>query len=282
MKWKIITDSGCDLREMDPIAPNTEYVNVPLTIQVGERAFVDSKDLDINQMMTEMYAYEGKTSSSCPSPEAYVSSFEGADNVLVVTITGTLSGSYNSAELAKKIYLEQHPNANVHVYNTLSASGEMILLAQKLNQLIEKGLGFDQVVKKGQDYLNSTRLLFVLANVDNLVKNGRLNKLIGRVVGLLNIRMVGRASDEGTLELLQKPRGQKKAVAALFNEMLKAGYQGGRVFISHCNNPEICAQITVAVHEKFPGADIQSIPTSGLCSYYAEQAGILMGYEVQA
>ena len=111
------------------------------------------------------------------------------------------------------------------------------------------------------------------------MKNGRLNKLIGAVIGMLNIRLVGNASPEGTLNLLHKAKGQKKAVQALWAEMKKNGYKGGRVVISHCSNPEICGLIQAAVHSEFPDADVSSIHTSGVCSYYAEQGGILMGYE---
>lgn len=281
MKWKLLVDSGCDLREMEDLAPETTYVYVPLTIHVGNQEFIDSKDLNISHMMSTMYAYEGKTSSSCPSPEAYLSAMEGGENIIVITITGALSGSYNSAELAKKLYLETHPNANIHVFNTLSASAQMVLLAQKINESIRQGLSFEEVVETGIDYLNHTRLLFSLARVDNLVKNGRLSKLVGKVVGLLNIRMVGRASMEGTLELLHKARGQKKAINALVNEMLAAGYQGGKVLICHCDNEEICEQIKDGVLAHFANAEIRTLPTSGLCSYYAEQGGILMSYEIQ-
>ena len=232
MKWKIIADSGCDYRSLDNLAPDTEFVSVPLTIQVGETIYRDDAELNIDQMMEEMYATTTASKSACPSPDDYMKSFEGADNIVVVTITGTLSGSYNSAEIAKKIYLEEHPNANIHVIDSLSAGGEVDLLVRKLNHLVAEGLDFDQVLDAITAYRAKTKLLFVLAKVDNLVKNGRLSKLVGTVVGLLNIRMVGEASKTGTLELLQKARGQKKAIKAAFDELIKAGYTGGHITIA--------------------------------------------------
>ena len=116
--------------------------------------------------------------------------------------------------------------------------------------------------------------------VDNLVKNGRLSKLIGTVVGLLNIRMVGEASKTGTLELLQKARGQKKAIKAAFDELIKAGYNGGHITIAHRNNEKFIEQFSELVREKFARAMIEVLPTSGLCSFYAEEGGLLMGYEI--
>ena len=280
MKWKIIADSGCDYRSLDNLAPDTEFVSVPLTIQVGETIYRDDAQLNINQMMEEMYATTTASKSACPSPDDYMKSFEGTDNIVVVTITGTLSGSYNSAEIAKKIYLEEHPDTKIHVIDSLSAGGEVDLIVRKLNHLVAEGLDFDQVVDGITAYQAKTKLLFVLAKVDNLVKNGRLSKLIGTVVGLLNIRMVGEASKTGTLELLQKARGQKKAIKAAFDELLKAGYVGGHITIAHCNNDKFIEQFSELVREKFAQASIEVLPTSGLCSFYAEEGGLLMGYEI--
>ena len=280
MKWKIIADSGCDYRSLDNLAPDTEFVSVPLTIQVGETIYRDDTQLNIDQMMEEMYATTTASKSACPSPDDYMKSFEGADNIVVVTITGTLSGSYNSAEIAKKIYLEEHPDTKIHVIDSLSAGGEVDLIVRKLNHLVAEGLDFDQVVDAITSYKSKTKLLFVLAKVDNLVKNGRLSKLVGTVVGLLNIRMVGEASKTGTLELLQKARGQKKAIKAAFDELLKAGYAGGHIMISHRNNEKFIEQFSELVREKFAQASIEVLPTSGLCSFYAEEGGLLMGYEI--
>ncbi len=280
MTWKIIADSGCDFREMAHLAKDTQFESVPLTIQVENEIFVDDKQLDIDLMMEKMYASSAASKSACPSPDDYLKSFEGADKIFVVTITGTLSGSNNSAQVAKKIFLEEHPDAQIHVIDSLSAGGEVDLLVTKLNELIQQDLSFDEVVEVISRYQEKTKLLFVLAKVDNLVKNGRLSKLLGTVVGLLNIRMVGEASQTGTLELLQKARGSKKALASAIEELLKAGYKGGRLIIAHRNNEKFCQQFSQLIQEKYPQAQIETIPTSGLCSFYAEEGGILMGYEI--
>ena len=280
MTWKIVADSGCDYREITDLANQTRFESVPLTIQIDNEIFVDNAHLDIDGMMEKMYATSSASKSACPSPDDYLRSFEGAENIFVVTITGTLSGSHNSAQLAKKLFLEEHPTANIHVIDSLSAGGEVDLIVKKLNDLIKEGLSFEQVVEAITRYQENTKLLFVLAKVDNLVKNGRLSKLIGAVIGLLNIRMVGEASDTGTLELLQKARGAKKALTAAVDEVLKAGYKGGRIIIAHRNNEKFCQQFSEVIKEKFPAADISFLPTSGLCSFYAEEGGLLMGYEI--
>ncbi|QRR98019.1 DegV family protein [Streptococcus anginosus] len=281
MTWKIVADSGCDYRTIENLAVDTLFESVPLTIQVGDEIFIDNAQLNIDDMMEKMYATSSASKSACPSPDDYMKAFDGASNIFVVTITGTLSGSHNSAQVAKKLYLEEHPNVNIHIIDTLSAGGENDLIIKKLNLLIGQGLSYEEVVTEITAYQAKTKLLFVLAKVDNLVKNGRLSKLLGAVVGLLNIRMVGEASQDGKLELLQKARGAKKSLIAAFDELIKAGYAGGQIIIAHRNNLKFCQQFSEMVREKFPQAVIEVIPTSGLCSFYAEENGLLMGYEIQ-
>lgn len=281
MTWKIVADSGCDYRTIENLAVDTLFESVPLTIQVGDEIFIDNAQLNIDDMMEKMYATSSASKSACPSPDDYMKAFDGASNIFVVTITGTLSGSHNSAQVAKKLYLEEHPNVNIHIIDTLSAGGENDLIIKKLNLLIGQGLSYEEVVTEITAYQTKTKLLFVLAKVDNLVKNGRLSKLLGAVVGLLNIRMVGEASQDGKLELLQKARGAKKSLIAAFDELIKAGYAGGQIIIAHRNNLKFCQQFSEMVREKFPQAVIEVIPTSGLCSFYAEENGLLMGYEIQ-
>ena len=280
MTYKIVSDSGSDFKELSQLAAEARFESVPLTIQVEDQVFVDNQDLDIDQMMQTMYATAKASKSACPSPDDYLKAFEGADQLFVITLTSTLSGSHNSAQVAKKLYLEEHPEAKIHMIDSLSAGGEIDLLVLKLNELIGQGLSFEEIAQAIDNYQARTKLLFVLAKVDNLVKNGRLSKLLGTVVGLLNIRMVGEASKEGTLELLQKARGHKKSLTAAFDEMLKAGYAGGRIIMAHRENPKFCQQLTELIKEKFPQAVIDIIPTSGLCSFYAEEGGLLMGYEI--
>lgn len=278
-KWKIVADSGCDYRQLAQLAPDTEFVSVPLSIQIGDQTFVDDASLDIDQMVSVMQSTSEAATSACPSPQAYQAAFEGADQIFVVSLTGTLSGSFNSARVARDMYLEEHPDAKIHLIDSLSAGGEMDLLVTEINRLIASGLEFEEVVSAITTYQENSKLLFVLAKVDNLVKNGRLSKLVGAVVGLLNIRMVGEASSEGKLELLQKARGHKKSVTAAWEEMKKAGYKGGRIIMAHRNNDKFFQQFSDLVKETYPEASIEEVATSGLCSFYAEEGGLLMGYE---
>ena len=280
MEWKIVVDTACDFREIPNKAENVTYERVPFSLQIEDKVFVDTLDLDIDKMMEEMYASSEPARSACPSPEAYLAAYRGAKNVIVLTLTGAMSGSYNSAVIGEKMLKEENKDVNIHIIDTLSAGGENDLYLLKINELIKEGLSFDEVVSEMKKYQENSKLIFVLEKVDNLVKNGRLNKLAAAVVGLLNMRMVGEASDEGTLHLLHKVRGEKKAVSTVVDEMIKAGYKGGRVVVTHRNNEDICKKIQDKLREKFLNIEFMIVPTSGICSFYGEEGGMLLGYEI--
>ena len=280
MEWKIVVDTACDFREIPNKAENVTYERVPFSLQIEDKVFVDTLDLDIDKMMEEMYASSEPARSACPSPEAYLAAYRGAKNVIVLTLTRGMSGSYNSAIIGEKMLKEENEDVNIHIIDTLSAGGENDLYLLKINELIKEGLSFDEVVSEMRKYQENSKLIFVLEKVDNLVKNGRLNKLAAAVVGLLNMRMVGEASDEGTLHLLHKVRGEKKAVSTVVDEMIKAGYKGGRVVVTHRNNEDICKKIQDKLKEKFSNIEFIIVPTSGICSFYGEEGGMLLGYEI--
>lgn len=276
-KWKIVTDSGSDLRVIP--SENIAFQSIPLYITIDGETFEDSKDLDINAFQKALKQTKSASSSSCPSPEQYSQAMKGYENVICFTLTSQLSGSYNSACLGRDMVLEDHPNANIYVCDSRTAGAEINLLIYKTMELIESGLDFDQVVQALTDYHQKTYVAFLLQSVQNLVNNGRVNRLIGQMVGLLNILLIGRRSPEGTIALADKTRGKKKAFTAVLKEMMGQGYQGGRYQISHANNLEDAQALDRFIQEKYPGAESSIIKMSALCNYYAEEKGLIVGYE---
>ncbi len=278
MTYRIVADSGCDLRAYTSPLPTLTYTTVPLKIRVGQREFTDNAALDTRQMMDAMHNYNGPTSSACPSPEEWAVEFLKADCVLAITITSALSGSYNSALAARDMVLEEHPEKKIHVLDSLSAGGELVLIARRAARLLEEGVDFEEACRQAELYAQKYQLLFVLANFDNLVKNGRMNRLVGFMAGAMNMRAVGVASRKGTLEVLHKTRGQTRSLAFMLEEMDRRGFEGGEVVISHCFNEAGAQMLARGIQAKWPDSQVSILPTSGLCSYYAEEEGILLAF----
>lgn len=279
MTWKIAADSSCDLREGIPPLPNLSFAIVPLKIRVGVQEFVDDNTLDLSDMKWALASFDGPTSSACPSPEEWAKEFGEADCSIAVTMTSVLSGTFNSAVVGRRMALERDPEKKILIIDTKSTAGHMVLLVRRIRELIAEGLSFEDVAREAVAYNRSLRLLFTLSTFDNLVRNGRMNKLVGIVASKLGIRIVAEAR-EGKIEVLYKVRGQSRALDTLAAEMKrqKPGLGGKDIIISHCNNPLGVRYLQELLAKEFPGSEITVMETQGLTSYYAEETGILVAY----
>ena len=274
---KIIADSSANISALEGVC----FQSIPMTIRAGEREFVDDGTLDTAKMLDYLASYNGKSGTACPGLDAWLQAFSGADEIFVVTITGALSGTCASAVAARDLYLQSHPEAKIHVFDSLSTGPEMLLLIEKLASLVREGKSFDEICAAGDAYLASTHLLFCLRSVHNLAQNGRVSKLVAGAIGILGIQILAVASEQGTIEPVEKCRGDKKARSALVQAMYERGYRGGKVRISHAQNSEAAIAIERALRERFPLADIKTRLCGGLCSYYAERGGVIVGFETE-
>ena len=230
-------------------------------------------------MATTLRTYKGKTSTSCPNIGDWLEAYEGADEIYAITITGTLSGSCNAAQLAAEEYQAEHPGAQVFVLDSLSTGAESRLLVERLAALIKAGKPFDTVCEEIRAYHEHTHLLFALESLANLARNGRVKPAVAAVARMLNIRVIGKASDVGELEVLCKTRGEHGALERLVLELKGHGYTDGKVIIAHCGNPAAAERLKHMVKAVFDGAKVDISECGGLCSYYAELGGLLVGYE---
>ncbi len=274
---RFIADSSSDIFQMEGV----DFVSVPLTISTDGKDYIDDEKLNVGEMTKELSEYKGKACTACPSIESWLNAFEGADVIYVGTLTSTLSGTYNSALVAKEMYEQNHPDAKIHVFDTLSAGPELRLLMEKLVELDKAGKTFEEVVSLGDAYLEQTRLFFALKSLHNLVQNGRVSKVVAAAAGAFGISVFGTASEEGTLEPSAKCRGEKKVIAAFLDEIRKSGFQKGKIRISHVENVTLAEKLMELLKEQYPESDIRVYEARGLCSYYAERGGILIGVEGQ-
>ena len=274
MNRKIVADSSGDLHNLSKVP----YASAPLIIHTSEKAYLDDEKLDVKGMVEDLLQYKGKTSSACPGVGDWLHAFGDAEEVFCLTITSRLSGAYNSACLAKEEYESTYPGRRVHVIDSLSTGPEMQLLAEKIQELTLEGVPFEEVCTRMEAYSQKTNLIFMLESLKNLANNGRVSHAVAKVTGILGIRLVGKALD-GKLEPLDKCRGAKKALQTIVERMAEMGYKGGKVRITHCLNPEAAQELVSLLQSTFPTADTEIYTTGGLCSYYAEKGGLLVGFE---
>lgn len=276
MNIRIVSDSSSDLFEV----PDVDYRTVPLKVMFGGVEYVDEPGTDYEQMVLDLQAHEGPSTTSCPNAHEWLEAFRGSDEVFAATISSNLSGSYAAAEVAQHLYLKENPAARVHIFDSLATGPTMRLIIEKLRELILAGEAFDQIVAETLDYQRRIRILYSLESLNNLARNGRVNMHIARIVGMLNIRVIGHASEQGTVEIIHKARGEQRALKAIANEMIAQGCTGGVVHVDHCLNESAAEALGFLIRAKIPDADVQIHPCTVLCSYYADKGGLIVGYEV--
>ncbi len=274
-KIKIVADTSCDLFSLK----HTDFATASMKVNTDEREFVDDESLDVSGMVEYLSQYKGKSKSSCPNTNDWLEAFGDADDIFCVTITSGLSGSYNSACAAKKMYESEHVGKRVFVIDTLSAGPEMTLVVEKLEEYIENEMPYETICDKITQYLKKTGLIFMLKSLKTFANNGRVSPIVAKIVGIAGICIIGKASDEGTLEPLHKCRGERRSLETLVSSLEKEGFRKGKISIGHCINEEAALRLKELIHQKFEHASVEIHKLRGLCSFYAERGGVLVGFE---
>lgn len=274
-KIKIVADSSANVLQLSGV----DFAAAPLKIITNEIEFVDDSALDVSAMVSWFDSYKGKSKTSCPNPADWLEAFGDADEVYCVTITSGLSGSYNAACAAKQMYESEHEGKKVCVIDSLSAGPELVLIIEKLEELIRKGLFFEEIDQQIRAYLNQTGLVFMLESLKNFAANGRVSPAVAKIAGVLGIRIVGKASNQGTLEPTNKCRGEAKSLSAIVEHLKGNGLREGKVRIAHCMNEPAALELKRRILSELAHVDVQIHTCLGLCSYYAEKGGLLVGYE---
>lgn len=275
MQYKIVADSSSNIRMLDGI----DFASVPLKIITKAKEYVDTPELDLEQMVADLKAYKDTSGTSCPNVFEWTEAFGEADAVFAIAITSNLSGSCNAARQAGEDYAAANPGKKVCVLDSLSAGPELRLIAEKVREGVQAGKAFEEIEAETRAYMKHTHLLFTLRSLNNLARNGRVSPAVAKIAGVLGIVVVGKASDEGTLQQMHKCRGEKRAIETLYKEMKQHGYAGGKARIGHNFNPAGAQQLAEMIRGEYPQADVEIELSSALCMFYAEEGGLMVGYE---
>ena len=277
MSYRIVVDSCGEFTE--EMAKDSHFVHAALNLEIDGNQFVDDETFDRLRFLDLVEKSPNFPKSSCPSPEVYRSAFDcGADHLYAVTLSAELSGSYNSAVLGQNLYLEDHPDAKIHVFNSCSASVGETLLAKKIQECEEAGMEFEEVIKAVEAYQAERQTFFVLESLDHLRKNGRLSAVKAFVASALNIKPVMEGNKHGIIEQAGQARGMQKAlrmmVELLVERMNKP--EEKTVAIVHCNNEARAQFVKEEIEKRTKVKEIIILPSSGVSTLYAAQGGIIL------
>lgn len=273
----LVSDSSCDLFSGELNSPCAQLTVVPMCLHVGGQDYPDTPELNIPELLEKLTQHA--SSSACPSPAAFAEAFEQGEETICVTISANLSGTYNAAMAAREMVLAEHPEKKIHIVNSCSTAGAMILLLRKAAALAENGLPFEALCDRLEEYRRSLRTCFTLENFDNLVKNGRMAPIAGALLQTLGIHIVADATPEGTIHIAKKARGEAhtfKSIAQLMKDSKDC--TGSHVIICHCQNPGGAERLAQTIRERLEAASVEIRGCRGLTSFYAMDQGLIVGY----
>ena len=277
MGYKILCDSCTDFTPEMTADPH--YARIPLRIFVEQREFVDDGAIVQRELLDAMKASKDAPKTACPSPADYMAHFEDAEDIYIVTLSERLSGSCNAANQAVSFYREEGGAHNVHVFNSRSASAGQVQAALLIRELAEEGLPFHQVVDRVETYLDDMDTMFVLENLDNLRKNGRLTKVQALVTSSLRIKLLMGSTPEGEIQKLSQGFSERQALRKMIQRCAdQPAHQGKRLVISHCNCPERAQYVRELAEKLCRFGQILITATGGISTVYAYDGGIVIAY----
>lgn len=279
VNYKIIVDSCGELTYR--MKKSGVYETASLSMEVDGDIIVDDENFDQADFLRRVEASPECPKSSCPSPERYMELYGGnEERVYAVTLSSELSGSYNSAQLGRKLWMEEHGESGkkIYVFNSRSASVGETLIGLKIQECEENGLGFEETVSTVEAYIEEQHTYFVLENLDTLRKNGRLTGIKSFVASALNIKPVMGSTPEGTICQLGQARGMKRALAKMADQIVKEGKttKDKILAIAHCNCPERAREVERMLLDKIRVKDSFIVDTAGISTMYANDGGIIV------
>ena len=277
MNYKVVIDSCGEL--LDEWKQDPRFESVALTLSVDGVNIIDDETFDQADFLKRVAECPECPKSACPSPERYMRAFDcEAEHVYAVTLSAELSGSYNSAVLGKNLLQEDHPDRQIHIFNSKSASVGQTLIAMKIQECEEAGLPFEQVIETVDAYIEQQHTFFVLDNLETLRKNGRLSKVKALVASALKIKPVMGSTEEGAIYQLDQARGINKALVKMAQAIVEktADSEQKVLAISHCNCHERAILLKNALEERMPMKKIVILDTAGVSSMYANDGGVIV------
>ena len=276
--WHIVSDTSCDLHSLEGGEGVFDFATIPFTIRIGNKEYIDDENMPVEEMLTANESQSELAQTSCPSPEDWREKFAPEGPALAFTISSALSGSYNSACTAKRMLQEEDPEKQIAVIDSRATGPEVAMLILKARELILEGKMFREIEAALNREAERIHTAFALASYRNLIKAGRVSRLIGFIAGHLGFWGIGIGSEEGEIAIRGKARGDKSMIRFLVEEIKKIGTAGNEIRISHCLNEKCALALKEQLEQAFQGMKVILMETRGLDSFYAERRGLIVGF----
>ena len=276
--WHLVADTACDLYTLDGGEGALDFTTIPFSIRIGGKEYIADERMPIDEMLEANETHAEIAQTACPSPENWRQKFSAPGPVIAFTISSALSGSYNSACTGRDMVLEEEPDKQIAVIDSKATGPEEAMLIWRARDLILAGKTIEEIEKDLNETAEKIHTSFALSSYRNLIKNGRVSRLIGFIAGHLGFWGIGIGDENGEIAIRGKARGSKSMIRFLVEEIQKIGVAGRQILISHCQNEKDALSLKAALEAAFSGIEVLVQATRGLDSFYAERSGLIVGY----
>ena len=276
--WHLVADTACDLYTLDGGEGTFDFTTIPFSIRIGGKEYIDDERMPIDEMLEANETHAEIAQTACPSPENWRQKFSAPGPVIAFTISSALSGSYNSACTGRDMVLEEEPDKQIAVIDSKATGPEEAMLIWRARDLILAGKTIEEIEKDLNETAEKIHTSFALSSYRNLIKNGRVSRLIGFIAGHLGFWGIGIGDEKGEIAIRGKARGSRSMVRFLVEEITRVGVAGKQILISHCRNLKDAEALKAALEAAFAGIEVLIQEARGLDSFYAERSGLIVGY----
>ncbi|MDR0273394.1 MAG: DegV family protein [Clostridiales bacterium] len=275
----IVVDSGCDVSKEVIEGENCKLTHVPLNLQIDDTVYVDDENLDLTKYLEHMESSKNAVKTSAPSPSLFMEEFKTGDSIFVVTLSGKLSATYQSAVSAKDMYIEEYGEKFIHVFDSLTAVIGEGIIAIKIAELAKKGMSAIDIKEQVAEFMKNMHTVFILDKFDNLVKTGRVSPYIAKLATVLNIKPVCIAS-EGTIKMVDKARGYSKAVAKMiqFIKEYAPDIESRTVGITHVAAYEKAVALKEDLMTQLRAKNVIIQECRGVTTTYANRGAVMVAF----
>jgi DegV family protein with EDD domain len=266
MNIRFVTDSASDIDWK--FAKKNKIKVIPLKVTYHNKTFLEDEDFDFRKYYQQFKEDEDfKPKTSQPSPLQYVKAYqelikEGAKEIIVITISSGLSGTYNSATLAAKKIFETNPEIKIHIVDSRNASYPEVFILERGMELEKEGLEAGEIAERLRKYRELVRTFIYLDSLEFLHRGGRISLTKYWLAKLLRKKVIITVNKEGKNEAYTTVRSREEGL----EKLIEAGTEEytkfpRKVAIVHSDLSEKAKELKEMVKEKIPNADRREVLT---------------------
>ena len=274
-KIKIITDGSCDLSHE---VLNKFNINVvPLGVSFGEEHYTAGVDIDNKEFYAKMKDSKELPKTFCPSPENFCKEYQcEEDKIIVIALSSKLSGTYNSASLARDLYLSEHKEKDIRVIDSMTGSIGAGLLLIKAAKMISEGKDMDEIVEAIENLKEKISFYGTLETLENAIKGGRINPLAGKIIGALNFKAIVQIKD-GVVKPIDKARGESNSIKKVANYITSSieDTKDKILCLMHANCPEKAHKLLSIIEKTHKFDEVYISEVGPVMGTYTSEGAVL-------